>query len=260
MKIQHIIDWLESRAPWVNYHKTRDIVYCGDTDKDVNTVGVCWVATRRALQQAANFSIHFIISHENFLYEESTNPYEGIREARKWKLDFCKEHDITVYRCHDNWDCFPDYGISDSYAKAIDLPFGKRIGAYYHFADVKMTAKEAAQKVADGLKPYGCDGVEILGNPDKQVHRIAIGTGAVSRFDFMHGNGADCMVLADDGSNNWIEFQWCLDNEIPVIICHHSVNEIPGMAVMADYLASQLYEVSFVKLDEGYRFTTVKGR
>ena len=91
MKIGEIINHLESRGSWVDFDHTRDLLYCGETGREVDKVGVCWVATRKLLQKAAEEGIHFIISHENFLYVESTSPYKGIRESRKWKLDFCKE-------------------------------------------------------------------------------------------------------------------------------------------------------------------------
>ncbi|MBR0136805.1 MAG: Nif3-like dinuclear metal center hexameric protein [Erysipelotrichaceae bacterium] len=258
MKISEIIDHLESLGSWVDFDHTRDLLYCGQTDMDVDKVAVCWVATRKLLQKAAEEGIHFIISHENFLYVESTNPYKGIRESRKWKLDFCRDHAITVYRCHDVWDRFEKYGILDTIASLSNLPFNSRdVRSFYRFADVRMSAKKAAEELLKGLSGHGVDSLQILGDPERMVSRIGIGTGAITDFSVMHKNGCDCVILSDDGSNNWIDYQWCLDNDIPVIIIHHSTAEIPGMKAMAEYLGKTFPSVRFVHLDEGFSFTTV---
>ena len=260
MKIQDIINHLQERSPWVDFSKTRDIVYCGDTGNDTDKVGVCWVATRRVLEEAARKGITFIITHENFLYQESTSPYLPLLESRRWKLDFCRQNGITVYRCHDIWDRFPQYGISDTFASIIDLPFEERdVRSFYHYANVQMSARQVAQKLADALMPYSCENVELLGNPEAAVHRVGIGTGAITSFEEMHRNGCDCIIVTDDGSNNWIDFQFCLDNGISLIICHHSSSEIPGMDQLDDYLRQQFPQVEFFRLYEGYRFTCIKG-
>ena len=260
MKINEIIEGIRKDTFWVNYDLTRDVILANPQDLEVDRIGVCWVANWNVLKKAAEQDIHFIISHENFLYVEGTAIYSGYIKAREEKRQFCQEHGITVYRLHDGWDQFPEYGVCDQLGKVIGLPFEPReVKNYHQFADVTgMTAGQIAHQIASALAPYGSDHVDLLGDPDQAVTRLAIGVGAISRLPEMLANGADCVVLADDGSCNWIEHQWCLDHNIPVILFHHSVNEMPGMDGMVDYLREKFPGIEPVRLTEGFKYTCVK--
>jgi putative NIF3 family GTP cyclohydrolase 1 type 2 len=258
MIIQDIIKKVQDRATWVDYEHTRDVILYGDANKDVDSMGICWVATNKALKQAVEENIHFIITHENFLYVEGTSLYKGVLESRTRKINLCRKNDITVYRLHDGWDQFPEYGVADCLAVATRLPFKERVNnSFYHYAELEMTVREVAQHVADGLAPYGDPCVEILGNPNKTVKSVAMGVGAETNFEKMDRMKADCFIVADDGTENWIAFQWCLDNEIPLIICHHSVNEMAGMDGMVSYFQKECPTIRCKRLTEGYIFTPI---
>lgn len=261
MKIQMIIDHLQSHTPWVDYRKTRDLVLFGETDREVQKVAVCWVATMKVIKECINRDIHFIITHENFLYQESTDPYKSIKELRDKKLSLCLQHQITLYRCHDGWDQFPEYGIADSLARITGIKFLERqISSFYHYANIQNeSVAELAKKLADALKPHGCAYVEILGNPQQKVTKLGMGVGAETNSQKMALENVDCMILADDGITNWIDLQWCLDADIPCILCHHSTNEMEGIRGMEKYLNQTFPECTFIKLDEGFHFTLVEG-
>ncbi|MBR0385599.1 MAG: Nif3-like dinuclear metal center hexameric protein [Erysipelotrichaceae bacterium] len=262
MKIKEIIEEIKKEANWVNYSLTRDVILANPQDDlDVDRIGVCWVATYKVLQEAARQGIHFIIGHENFLYVEGTAIYRGYLEDREKKRQLCLQHGITVYRLHDGWDQFPQYGVCDQLGKVLGFPFAPRpVKEFHQYADLQpeMTVKEVAHQIATSLAPYGADYVEVLGDTEKTVHRLAIGVGAISRVPEMNDKGADCFVLADDGCSNWIEQQWCLDNDIPVILFHHSVNEMPGIDGMAQYITDRFPGITPVRLHEGFRYTCIK--
>ena len=90
MYINEIIEKIEKEATWVDYSQTRDVILTGD-NKEVNKIGVCWVATKEALEEAKKQDIHFIINHENFLYLEHTHMWQGYFQARQDKIKFCKD-------------------------------------------------------------------------------------------------------------------------------------------------------------------------
>ena len=260
IEIRDVIDTIKSEASWVNYDKTRDVFLTKEKNQTIDKIGVCWVATKQALQQAKENDIHFIISHENFLYLESTSLWKGYLDSRNEKIDFCLENDISVYRLHDGWDMYPFYGVADSLNKLVGIDFEARQLNNYHtkaLINGKITVKEIAQKYADALSGYGCQSVEIFGDPDKKVNVLATGIGAATSVPEMSKMGADCMIVADDGGTNWTEHQWCLDNDISLILLHHSVNEIPGIYGMKQYLESKFPEVKIIKLEEGYQYHTV---
>lgn len=261
MKIIDVIKHLEKVGTWVNWDKTRDIVLHGSTDKEITKIGVCWVATNQVIEQAKKEGINFIISHENIFYQASTNPDRLLLESANEKRKLLDEGDISVYRCHDVWDLMPDYGVVDVWAKDIDLIFEPRnVNSYYSYANVNgLTVKEISQKVANAVYKYGQEGIQVIGNMDKEVHRVAIGTGAETDIFLMLKGKADVLVVSDDGVSNWIAIQYCLDHDIPVIIVNHASCEIGGLQEMVHYF-NEVYPLLEVQyLYEGYKLQSVLG-
>lgn len=261
MKIIELIEDFKKNVTWVNYNFTRDQILAGDENQEVKKIGVCWVATRKVLEEAKEKGINFIISHENFLYVEATSMYSGYLKSRNEKKKFCQENGIVVYRLHDGWDQFPEYGVCDSLAKSLGLDFEPRdIRSYNQICRVneKYTVRQLAEKFSDALSPYGCDYVEVLGDPERKVANFAIGVGAATNIAQMHLMGADCVMLADDGGSNWVEQQWLLDNEFAAIICHHSTNEMAGIDGMQKYFSQHYPEYEVIRLHEGYQYTLIK--
>lgn len=261
MKVKDIINDIHSVTPFVNYDNTRDRILVGNKENDVHKLGVCWVATKKVLDEAKKQGIDFIITHENFLYVEGTHIYTGYFDAKQEKIKFCLENKITVYRLHDGWDLFPEYGVADRLAKLMNINFEPRdIKSFVQIANINktMTVLDIANKIANGLKEYGCDHVDILGDKNQLVNKLAIGVGAATDLPTMELMGADCFVLADDGSNNWIEQQYCLDKNYPVILFHHSTNEMAGIDGMKDYFFSKYKDLEVIRLTEGYKYNLVK--
>jgi putative NIF3 family GTP cyclohydrolase 1 type 2 len=259
MNISEIISYLNSDAKWVNFNQTRDVVMFGDSSQTVNKVGVCWVATLPAIEQAIKKGMNFIISHENCFYEEGTMLPIELLESRRKKEKLLAKHNICVYRCHDVWDMIPDVGVADTWSSIIGLPFVKRdIRSYNSFAIFESMSVEAiAKKIANALTPFGQPSVTVLGNLNQLVGSCGIGTGAATDVFALVREKMECVVLSDDGSNNWIAHQYCIDNKIPLIIVHHSVSEIPGVRTMVDHLKLKFSDLSVEYLDEGYQYRTV---
>lgn len=260
MQAQSVIELLNQQGSWVDFDKTRDIVLFGDPHQEITKLGLCWVLTMPALEQAIDAGVNFIVSHENCFYEESTSPRKAILDARKLKMDLLAKHHICVFRCHDVWDRMPEFGVADRWAKAIDLTFEPRpASSYYSYASFELTSiRDLAHKVALALRPYGQDAVEVMGDLDQRVSTLAVGTGAVTDIFTMIKGGAQCVVTSDDGINNWIASQYCVDFHLPMIIVHHSISELPGLIGMLDFLKSNLKAVETIDLKENYQYHSVQ--
>ena len=181
-------------------------------------------------------------------------------ESRIRKQKRLKQHDITVYRSHDVWDYVANAGNLDSFKMALNLDFEPRSAnekysvAYFD----KQPVKELAQKVAQALTPYGQSHAEILGDPLKMVSSLAVGIGAACNvFDMLKYPNVECLIVSDDGACNWVEHQYCLDNNISMIIVHHSINEILGMNSMVTYLQKAFPDLMISYLDEGFEYHVI---
>lgn len=259
MKAQDVINHLNQQGSWVDFDKTRDIVLFGDPDQEITKIGVCWVATLPAIETAIKNGVNFIISHENCFYEESTSPRKALLDARKIKMDLLAKHDICVFRCHDVWDRMPEFGVADRWSNAIDLIFDPRpVNSYYSHASFEPTRVDVlAHKVAQALKSYGQDSVTILGDPSQIVSSLAVGTGAITDIFSMIKGGAQCFVTTDDGINNWVASQYCVDFKLPMIIVHHSISELPGLVGMLEYLNINIKEKETIYLPEEYHYYAI---
>ena len=260
MKINEIITHLVKEGTWVNWDKTRDVVLFGETDKEITNVGVCWILTDKAIDQAIKHNINFVVTHENCFYFESTHQYRLLLESRIRKQERLKQHDITVYRSHDVWDYVAGVGNLDSFKNALQLDFQPRsVNEKYSVAYFdKRPVKELAQRVAKALSVFGQSHAEVLGDPLTMVGSLAIGIGAACNvFDMLKYPNVDCILVSDDGACNWVEHQYCLDNNIALIIVHHSINEILGMNSMAAYLQKAFPKLDISYLDEGFEYHVV---
>ena len=175
MKIKEIIDHLESQGTWVNWNKSRDFVYYGDVENEIDKIGVCWVVTNHVLKQAIENNIHFIISHENMFYETTTLPTKDMMISANKKRQVLEEYSICVYRCHDVWDRMPGYGIVDSFANDLGLAFEKRpTSSFYSYANIDMKLSELALIVKECVFKHHQEGIQVIGDLNKFVKRVAI--------------------------------------------------------------------------------------
>lgn len=259
MKISNIIQFLQTGAPWMNLNETRDILFCGDPDEDVERVGVCWVATSQAISQAIENDIRFIISHENPFYHMTTSPKRlALLSARK-KAALLKEHGIALYRCHDLWDMIPNVGVADMWAGRLGFSFTRKVSSYIQHADIEeTTVRKLAVHVAESLCQDGENGVYIFGDPDKKVSHIGMGTGAATDiFRMLDEGSCDVCIVADDGISNFYQAQYAIDNHLPLIVVNHSCCEIAGIRSMAEYLGEHFPGLSVTYLEAGYTVTHI---
>lgn len=254
MRVRQILDLLESQGEWVNRSCTRDRILFGDDQKEVSKVVVCWVATKEIIQYAIEHDVHFIITHENAFYMASTSLPTPVYKAQKEKEALLDKHDITLYRCHDLWDLYPEYGVRDCWAKVLDLNFEESHDhSFLRFAnDVNMTVEELAQHIIKQIKPYYQYGIEVIGDKNKKINRLGIGTGACTDVFQMFEHGVDACLVSDDGINNWVAVQWAMDNDLPLLVINHMTCEAPGIECLAKYLNEQLPEVSFTYVPNKY--------
>jgi len=258
MKAQDIYDHMRKIGTWVNWQATTDHFQIGDPQTEVKAVAVAWQARLDAIKKAAGMGCNMFITHEQFEYPEpqvarkdEKQPYEV--EKRR----FCEEHGIVVMRCHDVWDRVPEVGIVDSWAAQLGLKGGSAGNATeaVHPAPAG-TLRGLAKHVLTKTKPLGQDGVEMLGEPEAKITRVAIGCGAGTNYRKMVKMGADAIIGTDDGMSYWSEGSWALDRGLPVVIVAHCISEEPGMKNLAAYIGKQ-FGVKAIHIPQGSMYRLV---
>ena len=253
MKVKDIIHLLEKEGTWVNWDQTRDHLLHGNENQEVQRVGVCWMLTNQALEEAIHQNVEFIISHENPFYMASTSPVSRALKAAEKKREIMDEHHISVYRCHDVWDCIEDVGVSDMWAKRLGFDFNKRKSGYLHFAEIEpMSAQECSMHIAKALCEDGQNGVWLYGRPEKEIARLAIGTGAATDVWSMLKDNPDAVVVSEDGVNTFSEGQYLIDHDIAMIMVSHAACEMAGLKEMTKWLNEKI-QIECIYLDSAYQ-------
>lgn len=261
MKINEVIALLQGEGHWVQWNRcTRDRILHGDDDKETTKIGICWVATKQAIHNAIEHGCNFIITHENPFYTSGTKIEKRICSAIEEKRQLLDSANITVYRCHDVWDLIPVYGVSDSWARTIGFDFKKQSEiSFYQYANFEpMTVANLSSLIAQKIRKDGEDGVYVFGDTTKVISSAAIGTGAATNIFEMLDENPGVLIVSDDGITNFLDVQYALDYNLPLIVVNHGASEISGMKSMIEYFKIKIPDVHSIYLDEGYKVTYYK--
>ena len=246
MKPADFVDHCRHVGRWVDWQDTTDVVLHGDPDTEAAGIAVTWLATDAVIRRAAELNCNFLISHEGLFYP-AFGSYSSEKDHHRAKRRLLDGLGITVFRCHDTWDRMPEVGICDAWADYLGLLGEPRSAdCYYKICRLDgMTGEDVAQAVLEKIKPLGQSYVHVIGDLQKQVSRLGVGTGAITRLPAMHELGADIILASDDGIHTTNCGLWSCDLDIPVITVCHSTAELPGMMALADYVKA-LYPAHLV--------------
>jgi len=237
MKARDFREHCMSVAHWVNWEKTVDQFMDGDPDAEVRGIATTWLATNARLREAASLGLNFVIAHEGAFYPTYQNTPSGDRQHAE-KHQLIDELGITLMRCHDTWDRMPEVGIPDAWASFLGFPSEPRpVESFYKICLVgDCTVEEVARLVLEKVRPLGQEVVNMVGDPETRVHRMAVGTGAITRLPQMLELGADIVLATDDGISTTSSGLWSLDLGIPMLVVNHATAELPGMMALAGYI------------------------
>lgn len=168
-------------------------------------------------------------------------------------MEWLETKNLTVLRCHDFWDSYPEIGVHGAWTKwlgYIKPPI--KVDNYYKLHEITaVTLEKLCKKILEKTRPLGQDSIHVIGDLDKIIPKITLGTGAASKYREMHAFGGDVIVLADDGTMLWESGQWTKDTGVPLIIVNHSLLEEPGMRTLANYLKDVFPDVPDMQIPVG---------
>ncbi len=225
---------------WVDFNKTVDGFDSGSPETVVKGIAVGWTPYTWALKKAYELGCNIFVTHETPFYEHRIEnekifyPYEAIQKKRT----FIEKSKITIIRCHDVWDQYPDIGIPMAWGKFLNL--GEPIdgsGWLYVYDGKGSPAGEIARKIAARTAERGQPGVQFMGDQNRPVNRITLGCGAITPMDrYLKELKADIAICSDDGINCRKYGTLSVDTGFPIVVINHAVTEDYGMTLMAEHL------------------------
>ena len=167
---------------------------------------------------------------------------------------------LTLMRCHDTWDRMPEVGIPDAWTDFLGFPAEPRpVKSFHRICLVDgRTVEEVARAVLERVRTLGQETVGVVGDRRARVHRLAVGTGAITRLPAMHELGADIVLATDDGISTTSGGLWSLDLGVPMLVVNHATAEVPGMQAMVGYIRRHFPGVPVEYLDCGFPYPVVK--
>lgn len=280
MKVKEILGHFKTIGTWVNWDKTVDQILFGDPKMQVNGIAVSWMPTFSNLSKAVDEGCNIFITHEALFaakIDDTGNIIDcpivkdlharwiaGKRKLEKddiWikKMEWLEEKNLTVIRCHDFWDSYPDIGVHGAWAKWLGYTKPPiKVDNYYELHEIQETTlEELCKEILEKIRPLGQDSIQVIGDLDKKISRITLGTGAASNYRDMHAFGGEAIILTDDGTLLWESGQWAKDTGIPLIIVNHSLSEEPGMRSLAKYLKEIFPDIPVLQIPVGCIFKCI---
>ncbi len=245
VKARDIDAHMRSVGTWVDWAHTCDGFKYGDPDIEVEGIAVGWQSLQSALEEAEEKGCNLFVTHEPTFYSHMDDD-EALKATApaQHKMEFLERTGTVVYRCHDVWDVYPELGVVDAWSNFLELGDPVKAIKYYNLHEMPTTtAWELAQRIAQRVKPLGEQMVQFVGTRWQMVHRLAVGTGAITDVRRMVELGADAVLTTDDGIALWRDAAWVSDLGVPMIVVNHMTSEIPGLRNLADYLGEQFPEV-----------------
>jgi putative NIF3 family GTP cyclohydrolase 1 type 2/RimJ/RimL family protein N-acetyltransferase len=233
---------LRSLGPWVAWDRgTCDGFKHGDPEAEVTGIAVTWQALQSTLEEVHARGHNLVITHEPTFYShmDDDDTMRATPPARL-KAEFLDRTGMVVYRCHDLWDIYPEVGVVDSWSAFLGLGEPIARERYYNLHSVPETpAWELVGRIARCVAPLGQQAVLFVGSQWQMVHRLAVGTGAITNVRRMVEMGADIVLATDDGTTLWRDGAWMVDLGIPLMLVNHTTAEIPGIRNLAAHLAQR---------------------
>jgi len=258
-----IREYLLDNSPWVDRERTVDTVKSGDPSRPVRKAGVCWYPSIWDIQAAVAAGCDLLIAHEPTFWHHSQDeqPWR-MRGPGVAKSQALEESGLVILRAHDTWDNWPQDGIRDSWARLLELgePIREgselRLTALYSVEEQKL--KRFARHVARRIRELGEDAVQVMGDPDRLVRRVAVGVGCVVPDQEMVEAGADVLIVCFDGASYWAHRERNVEAGAAIISVEHGASETPGLMALRDHLAVRFPSVDFVFIAEHPRTWTVR--
>ena len=217
----------------------------GDPSVEVTGILVTWMATRDAIQSAADRGWNLVICHEDPFF-----PYSGagaLETSITWRVNreriaVCARHGITILRAHGTLDRMC---VVDEFARAAGLHGSdvREEGLARTFTIPETTLADFAEQVRANL---GLPRVRVVGALDRRITRVGIAVGGIGLsfniafWEILLRHGAQ-VVLA--GETDEYAMHYAADNDIGIVETTHAISENPGLRRFCAVLRERFPEV-----------------
>jgi putative NIF3 family GTP cyclohydrolase 1 type 2 len=260
MRASELHDWLAREAPPHTPEDEVDGIMAGDPTTEVRGVAVTWLPNLAVLEQAAAAGLNFVLAHEPVYYHHPYfYPYGDDRHypaldlpekiatpAAQRKKKLIEDHGLVVYRFHDGWDQYPEYGMGYALARKLGWSDAQVAREYIY----ELTPTSLAGLAAEIASKLGKSGIRYVGDPDLEVRRVSLDWGSPGAIDIVtraqrHG----CQAALTGECLEWRDAEYARDSGLALITGGHCATETPGMEACRDWLAGRFPQLPVQYID-----------
>jgi len=217
----------------------------GDPSVEVTGILVTWMATRDAMQSAADRAWNLVICHEDPFF-----PYSGsgaLETSITWRVNreriaLCARHGITILRAHGTLDRLC---VVDEFARAAGLRGSdiREEGLARTFTIPETTLADFAEQVRANL---GLLRVRVVGHLDRRITKVGIAVGGIGLsfniafWEILLRHGAQVVLT---GETDEYAMHYAADNDVGIVETTHAISENPGLRRFCDILRERFPEV-----------------
>jgi putative NIF3 family GTP cyclohydrolase 1 type 2 len=250
---------------WVKPEQDVDGFKAGDPERVVTKVTVAWKPDWETLREAHAWGAEFVVGHESICVNAKNGedafekrfalPSEGP------KFSWLEETKLVVYRCHDFLDNQPRVGIRCAWRDGLELG-GRIIADEYPYFVTEIeprSLRDLATHVLEKTRPLGQDGLLICGDLNREVSRVATGTGAITDLVKMRDLGADVAVVTEDYLTHVRMGAHARELDFPFVVANHGVSEEWGVGNLATYIADRFPQLDVKHIPQRCPYTVFTG-
>jgi putative NIF3 family GTP cyclohydrolase 1 type 2 len=244
-------------------HETVDGVKIGASDLNITRMAVAWKATMNNLAKAHEAGCNFFISHESLFcngHHGREDTDDVITTHEYDKLKWLRETGMTVYRLHDGWDAYPEFGVLDSWQNGLGFSDAKILqqNGYIRLLEIPpVPFNELASSILDKVKSLGQNAIQVRTPRKESVRRLVITAGAAGTTLEMLDMQPDAIIRSDDWFN-WVrEGELAAESGIGLIIVNHATCEEWGMQNLNQYLKQNFPDVETIFLPGGCEYESL---
>lgn len=233
-------------VPW--FERTVDNLLTGTPETPVQGIATTMMATLDVVERCVAAGRNMIVTHETpfYLHQDHT---EDIRDdaTLRYKLDYCKQHNVALFHFHDHWHMHKPDGIAQGmieqlgWQKYVNDPANPK-SLIFPGTPLRELTRDMAQKL-------NAHTMRVLGDPDLPVRRVQTSWGYCGReggIPIFAKPDVDVLICGE--TREWELVEYCQDTirrgeKKALIVVGHVLSEQGGMILCRDWLKGFISEV-----------------
>ncbi len=199
MKANEIMTDIIGKAFLENHSNTVDTCKCGDPEKEVGKIALCFIATPEVLIQAKAWGADLLITHEPTFYNHGDENEDTLLCAKKRKL--AEESGLTIYRYHDSMHFFAEDLIDRGFVASLGLK-GQFEKEGFFVLETETTPLALAKAIQDRLQIRH---PRLIGSRMGNVKKLQFALGARGSEPYTAFRENDCQVLLAGELSEWFD-------------------------------------------------------